>query len=181
MPDSRWFFVADGDPARSVELTGWSGVAVHDDPDVPDLYEPYLPGDSVQLWPVRTTEGVQGYIAARTAAYPEPMSETSPEIVGETGEAPEIRTWILDDGTETDFGPVERALREDVSRLKTTAHFGTTLLASATALAQAMDRAQPDKIASIGREFREHLKRIEELSGDDNESVQHRSSLSTPV
>lgn len=109
------------------------------------------------------------------------MSETAPESDPLGPDEPDVRTWVLDDGSVTEIGPVERALREDLSRLKTTAHFGTTLLASATALAQAMDRAQPDKIASIGREFREHLKRIEDLSGDDNESVQHRSSLSTPV
>lgn len=179
MTESRWFYVQDGDPERSVELTGWSGVAVHEaDQGVPDLYEPYLPGDSVQLFPVRTENDVQGYIAVRTAAYAEPMTETSPEPVGDE---PDVRTWVLDDGTDSPFGPVERALREDLTRLKTTAHLGTTLIASATALAQAMDRAQPDKIASIGREFREHLKRIEELSGDDNASVQHSSNLSTPV
>lgn len=142
---------------------------------------PFVPGETVDVWPVRTDDGVQGYIVARTAPYSDVMSESAPEITGETGDAPDVRTWILDDGTETDIGPVERALREDVGRLKTTANFGTTLLASATALAQAMDRCHPDKIASIGREFREHLKRIEELSGDDNESAQHRSNLSTPV
>lgn len=176
--NARWFFVPDGDPAQSVELTEWIGEPEY---DVPELYEPYRPGDSVNLWPVRTADGVQGYICARTSPYDQGMSESSPEIVGETGDAPEVRTWILEDGEQTDVGPVERALREDLSKLSTTANFGTTLLASATALAQAMDRATPDKIASIGREFREHLKRIEDLSGDDNESVQHRSNLSTPV
>ena len=177
--NARWFFVPNGDPTQSVELTDWSGTAVIE--DVPDLYEPFRPGDSVDVYPVRTADGVQGYVAVRSTPYADGMSESSPEIVGETGDAPDVRTWILEDGSETDVGPVERALREDVSRLKTTAHFGTTLLASATALAQAMDRAQPDKIASIGREFREHLKRIEDLSGDDNESVQHTANLSTPV
>jgi hypothetical protein len=106
------------------------------------------------------------------------MSESMPET---DGDGTEIRTWILDDGSQTEIGPVERALREDLSRLKTTAHFGTTLLASATALAQAMDRAVPDKIASIGREFREHLKRIEDLTGDDDSTIQHTANLSTPV
>jgi hypothetical protein len=143
--------------------------------------EPFVPGETLDVWPVRAANGVQGYIVARSTPYAEPMSESSPETLTPSADEPDARTWFLDDGTETLIGPVERALREDVSRLKTTAHFGTTLLASATALAQAMDRAQPDKIASIGREFREHLKRIEELSGDDNATVQHRSSLSTPV
>lgn len=155
---------------------------------------PFVPGETLDVYPVRTADGAQGYIMARTTPYAEPMSELpvewpAPDVADgssqivepPSGDGPEIRTWVLDDGTETEIGPVERALREDLSRLKTTANFGTTLLASATALAQAMDRAQPDKIASIGREFREHLKRIEDLSGDDNESVQHRSNLSTPV
>lgn len=143
--------------------------------------EPFVPGETLDVYPVRAPNGVQGYIVARTAPYAEPMSEMSPEIDPPSDDEPDARTWVLDDGSNSPFGPVERALREDVARLKTTAHFGTTLLASAMALAQAMDRAQSDKIAGIGREFREHLKRIEELSGDDNATVQHRSSLSTPV
>lgn len=78
-------------------------------------------------------------------------------------------------------GPVERALREDLSAIQATSRLSGTLIASALALAHAMDRASADKIASIGKEFREHLKRIEELSGDDDDSVQHRADLSTPV
>lgn len=86
------------------------------------------------------------------------------------------------DGSPTDEpGPVERALREDLSAIQATSRLSGTLIASALALAHAMDRASADKIASIGKEFREHLKRIEELSGDDDDSVQHRADLSTPV
>lgn len=178
---SRRFVFQPYDGTPEVDLTEY----VRDVEHVP--YE-YTPGDTVQLWPVRAGN-VQGYVLTRTEPYAEPMSAQWPEPsaadgqsqIIEPGDAPEIRTWVLDDGSESEIGPVERALREDLSRLKTTAHFGTTLLASATALAQAMDRAHPDKIASVGREFREHLKRIEDLSGDDDSTTQHTSNLSTPV
>lgn len=169
IPSRRLVFAPD-DGGDEIDLSGYIAEP-----------EPLEPGETLDIWPVRAQNGVQGYIVARSAPYADDMTETSPETEPPTDDEPDARTWVLDDGTATPFGPVERALREDVSRLKTTAHFGTTLLASATALAQAMDRAQPDKIASIGREFREHLKRIEELSGDDDSTVQHRSSLSTPV
>ncbi len=140
---------------------------------------PLRPGDSVNVWPVSTPGGARGYIVARMSAYPDPMTATSPEPP--EGDEPAVRTWVLDDGTETLFGPVERALRGDLGSLKQTARFGATLLASATALAQALDRAQPDKIAAIGREFREHVKRLEEIAGDDDSTSGHKSDLSTPV
>ena len=168
---ARWYFVPDGNPQNAVELTEY----VQDEP------EPLRPGDTVDVWPLRADGGVRGYFVIRQGAYDADMSETAPESDPLVPDEPDVRTWVLDDGSVTEIGPVERALREDLSKLTTTANFGTTLLASATALAQAMDRAQPDKIASIGREFREHLKRIEDLSGDDNESVQHTANLSTPV
>lgn len=153
--------------------------------------EPLAPGETLDVWPVRTSEGSRGYVLSRRTPYAEPMSEMSPELPeptddpdryqGITGDAPEIHTWVLEDGTQSEIGPVERALRRDLGSLQTNTRLSTTLIASATALAQAMDRALPDKIAAIGREFREHLKRIEEMSGDNDEDATHKSDLSSPV
>jgi hypothetical protein len=134
--------------------------------------EPFRPGDSLSVFPVRTDAGMAGYIAVRQDADRVPTAEEN---------EPVRPVWVLDDGTETPFGPVERALRADVGALNTTSRLARTLIASATALAQAMDRAAPDKVASIGKELREHIKRIEEEAGDTDDSSNHRSSLSTPV
>ena len=169
-----------------------------------DEPEPWRPGDSVTVFPVSVPGGPSGYIVFR----PDDVQEEEPvtgfemptldddgpnrisiEILAadddesaavEDGEIIEA-VWVLDDGTETTIGPVERALRADIGTLTVRGRLAGTLVASATALAQAMDRAAPDKISAVGRELREHIKRIEEEAGDDDDTTEHRSNLSTPV
>lgn len=183
----------------------------------PDMNEPeeetrpYEPGDTVNVFPVTTQDGVQGYIVFRpddvrdiqapisvpplvsigfslplddddpnrpVQLRPEPGSDEATAV--EDGEIVEA-VWVLDDGTSTTIGPVERAFRADLGSMTVRGRLAGTLVASATALAQAMDRATPDKISAIGREFREHIKRIEEEAGDDDDTTDHRANLSTPV
>lgn len=173
MTDPRLYFFP-GDGADPIAM---NGEIENDGIDYPEP-EPLRPGDTLDVYPVTTALGaLPGYIAVRNAGrdvQPSPTAE-------EDGDEPVRPVWYLDDGTETEFGPVERALRADVGTLNTTSRLAGTLIASATALAQAMDRATPDKVAGIGRELREHIKRIEEEAGDTDDDSRHRSSLSTPV
>lgn len=187
MTDPRMYFFP-GDGANPIAM---SGEFENDGIDYPEP-EPLRPGDTLDVYPVTTALGaVPGYIAVRGRdgrtepvydPYRGELNAGGPSSSAEEDDDEPVRpVWYLDDGTETPFGPVERALRADVGTLNTTSRLAGTLIASATALAQAMDRATPDKVAQLGRELREHIKRIEEEAGDDDNDSGHRASLSSPV
>lgn len=121
----------------------------------------WVTGDVVDVYPLRTDD--------------------RPEPVGFIVLRPDGSEPLREPAEEDPTGPVERALRVDLSRLRLTGQLAGTLVASAVALAQAMDNAPADKIAGIGRELREHVKRIEEIAGDDDDTQRYRTDLSTPV
>jgi hypothetical protein len=160
------------DPSAPTQVELADGTTIGEIVGEPELQ----PGDSVDVYPLQL-DGRLGYAIVR------PDRDQPPQRRDETDEetGATVTTWVLDDGTEAPFGPVEWALRRDLAQLKSGGQLAGTLIASATALAQAMDRAQPDKIAGIGRELREHVKRIEEQAGDDDDTRDHRANLSTPV
>lgn len=176
MTDPRLYFFP-GDGADPIAM---NGEITFDGLDLSEP-EPLRPGDTLDVYPVTTALGaLPGFIAVRNVGRDVQTGEEYPSAE-EDGDEPVRPVWYLDDGTETEFGPVERALRADVGTLNTTSRLAGTLIASATALAQAMDRATPDKVAGIGRELREHIKRIEEEAGDTDDDSSHRSNLSSPV
>ena len=89
--------------------------------------------------------------------------------------------WTLDDGSNSPYGPIERALREDIGDLKLAGQLSGTVVASAYELARTLDRGAGMATAAVARELREYVRLIEGAAGDDASTVDHRSDLSTPL
>src|SRR5687767_7175277 len=74
-------------------------------------------------------------VQTMTESMPEPQRRDVEEEDGV------IRTtWVLADGTESDFGPVEMRLRQEIGELKLTGQLSGTLVSAAYALARKLDR-----------------------------------------
>lgn len=110
-------------------------------------------------------------------------SMTEPQRVDETDEETGIVTtrWVLDDGTESEFGPVELRLRQEIGELKLSGQLSGTLVSAAYALARKLDRDAGMATAAVARELREYVKMIEGAAGDSDETRSHRDDLSSPV
>jgi hypothetical protein len=89
--------------------------------------------------------------------------------------------WILDDGSKSPFGPVERQLRADIGELKLAGQLSGTVTATAFNLARTLDRGAGMATAAVARELREYIRLIEGAAGDDADTSSHRADLSTPV
>lgn len=110
-------------------------------------------------------------------------SVTEPQRVDETDEETGVVTtrWVLDDGTESEFGPVELKLRQEIGELKLAGQLSGTLVSAAYALARKLDRDAGMATAAVARELREYVKMIEGVAGDSEDTKSHRDDLSTPV
>jgi len=112
----------------------------------------------------------------------EVQTVTEPQRVDTENEDGVIETrWVLDDGTESEFGPVELKLREEIGELKLTGQLSGTLVSAAYALARKLDRDAGMATAAVARELREYVKMIEGAAGDSDETRGHRDNLSTPI
>lgn len=145
-----------------------------------------LPADGTEISGFIVESSLNTYDFFRDSEFPreyprmgEPMSMEFSVSENQSPISDAQAEWTLTD--EYECGPIEKALRDEIRRIRLVGHLPQTVKETAYSLARKLDNDAGMATAAVARELRAYVEMIEKAAGDDDDTRDHGSDLSTPV